>query len=66
MIDLNGIGHYVGNGWLQISVANLAITVVMFLIFAMALVAPFPRGRDAMDLSQRHDAQRPIDSGTQS
>ena len=66
MIDLNGIGHYVGDGWLQISVANLAITVLMFLIFATALIAPFPRGRDATNLSHGQESQRPIDLGSQS
>jgi hypothetical protein len=66
MIDLNGLGHYLGDGWLQISVANLVTTVLMFLIFATALVVPFPRGRDATKASHGQESQRSTESGTQS
>jgi len=44
-IDLDGPGHYVHWGVVQISVANLIVIVVMVLLFAAALFLPFPKGR---------------------
>jgi hypothetical protein len=46
-IDLNGPGNYVHWGVVQISVANLVVIAVMLLVFALALLLPFPgRRRD--------------------
>lgn len=45
-IDLNGRGHYLHWGVIQISVANLVVVLVMLLLFVLALVLPFPKGRD--------------------
>ncbi|HEV3172102.1 MAG TPA: hypothetical protein VGZ32_17255 [Actinocrinis sp.] len=45
-VDLNSPGHYVHWGVIQISVANLVVVGVMLLVFILALVLPFPRGRD--------------------
>jgi hypothetical protein len=44
-IDLNGPGHYLHWGVIQISVANLVVIGIMLLVFILALVLPFPRGR---------------------
>jgi hypothetical protein len=44
-VDLNGPGHYLHWGVIQLSVANLVVVGVMLLVFVLALVLPFPRGR---------------------
>jgi len=44
-VNLNGPGHYLNWGVIQISVANLVVIGVMLLVFVLALVLPFPRGR---------------------
>jgi hypothetical protein len=44
-VDLNGPGHYLNWGVIQISVANLVVIGIMLLIFVLALILPFPRGR---------------------
>jgi hypothetical protein len=41
-------GKYIHWGVIQISVANLAIILVMILVFILALVVPFPT-HDAQD-----------------
>ena len=43
--DLNGPGHYVHWGVIQLSVANLVVIGLMILAFVLALVLPFPGGR---------------------
>ena len=46
-VDLNGPGNYVHWGVVQISVANLAVILLMLAVFALALLLPFPgRRRD--------------------
>ena len=42
MFDLNGIGNYIGSGWLQISVANAVVVGLMVVGFVAALLLPFP------------------------
>jgi hypothetical protein len=44
-VGLGGKPHYIHWGWFQISAANVAVIVAMLLVFAVALLAPFPRGR---------------------
>jgi hypothetical protein len=44
-IDLNGTGHYVHWGVVQVSVANLVVVGVMLVVFVTALLLPFPRAR---------------------
>ena len=39
-------GRYLHWGVIQISLANLVIILVMIAIFVLALLLPFPRGRD--------------------
>lgn len=42
-----GAGHYLHWGVLSISVANLAIILVMIAVFGLALLLPFPRPRSS-------------------
>lgn len=44
-VDLDGPGHYLHWGFVQISVANAVVVLTMLAVFALALVLPFPRGR---------------------
>jgi hypothetical protein len=46
-IDLNGPGGYVHGSIFYVSVANLVLIAVMVVIFAAALLIPFPRGHGA-------------------
>ena len=43
LVNLGGNGHYIDWGFIQISVANLAVIVLMVLVFVLAIVLPFPR-----------------------
>lgn len=45
-VDLNAPGHYLHWGVVQLSVANLVVVVIMLVVFGLALVLPFPKGRD--------------------
>jgi hypothetical protein len=44
-IGLSGHGHYVHLGPVQIAVANLVVICLMVLVFALAIILPFPRDR---------------------
>ncbi len=46
-VELNHVGHYVTWGVIQISVANLVVIGAMLLVFVLALLLPFPRGRQS-------------------
>ncbi len=48
LINLNGSGHYIHWGFIQMSVANFVVIVLMIAIFVLAILLPFPRrkGRD--------------------
>jgi hypothetical protein len=43
LVNLNGTGHYVHWGFVQISVANLVVIALMVVVFVAALLIPFPR-----------------------
>jgi hypothetical protein len=43
LINLGGTGHYVHWGFIQISVANLVVILLMIIVFILAIVLPFPR-----------------------
>ena len=45
MENLNGPGHYIDWGPIQISLANLVMIIIGLAIFALALLLPFPKGR---------------------
>jgi hypothetical protein len=44
-IDLNGPGHYLHWGVIQISLANLVVIGLMLIVFVLAILLPFPRKR---------------------
>ncbi len=44
-VNLNHVGHYVTWGVIQVSVANLVVIATMVVVFLLALLLPFPRGR---------------------
>jgi hypothetical protein len=46
VIDLNGRARYLHSGWFLISVANLVVILAMIAVFALAILLPFPRGRE--------------------
>ncbi len=43
LINLNGSGHYVHWGFIQLSVANLVVILAMVAVFVLAILLPFPR-----------------------
>ncbi len=45
VVWLNGRPRYVHSGWFLISYANLAVVVLMVVVFALAIALPFPGGR---------------------
>ncbi len=45
LINLNGSGHYVHWGFIQISVANLVVIGLMVVVFIAAILVPFRRHR---------------------
>jgi hypothetical protein len=44
-VGLNGSPYYIHWGWFQISAANLAVIVLMLLVFVLAVAVPFPGRR---------------------
>ncbi len=47
VFNLNGPGHYVHWGFIQLSLANLVLILVMIVVFLLAIFLPFPtRNRD--------------------
>ena len=63
LINLNGPGHYVHWGFVQISVANLVVILLMIAVFVLAIVLPFPRRKDPTG-EHRHQVghRRPDDA----
>jgi hypothetical protein len=43
LVNLNGSGHYIHWGFIQLSVANFVVIVLMVLVFVLAILLPFPR-----------------------
>ena len=48
LVNLGGSGNYIHWGFIQLSVANFVVILLMILVFILAIVLPFPRrrGRD--------------------
>jgi len=46
LINLNGTGHYIHWGFIQISVANFVVIVLMILVFILAIALPFPKRKE--------------------
>ncbi len=43
LVNLNHPGHYIHWGFIQISVANLVVILLMIAVFVLAIALPFPR-----------------------
>ena len=43
LINLGGAGRYIHWGFIQISVANLVVILLMIAVFIAAILLPFPR-----------------------
>ena len=43
---MNHPATYLKSGWLQISVSNLIVIVLMLTIFALAVFVPFPKDKE--------------------
>jgi hypothetical protein len=42
-VNLDGPGHYIHLGVIQISVANLVVILLMVVVFILAILLPFPK-----------------------
>jgi hypothetical protein len=45
LLPLNSLGHYIHWHWIDISVANFIVIVLMVVTFVVALFVPFPGRR---------------------
>jgi uncharacterized membrane protein len=45
LLPLNSLGHYIHWHWIDISVANFIVILLMIVTFVAALLAPFPGRR---------------------
>jgi hypothetical protein len=45
VINLNGRPYYIHWGVIQISAANLLVIGLMVVVFVLAILLPFPKGR---------------------
>jgi hypothetical protein len=52
LINLNQPGHYLHWSIFTISIANLAIIAIMVVIFGLALILPFPKGKKENEVLQ--------------
>jgi hypothetical protein len=43
LVNLNGSGKYIHWGFIQISVANFVVIVLMVVVFVLAILLPFPK-----------------------
>jgi hypothetical protein len=43
LINLNGSGRYIHWGFVQISVANFVVIILMIAVFVLAILLPFPK-----------------------
>ncbi len=43
LINLSGNGRYIHWGFIQLSVANFVVIVLMVIVFVLAILLPFPK-----------------------
>ncbi len=43
LVNLNGSGNYIHWGFIQLSVANFIVILLMIAVFVLAILLPFPR-----------------------
>jgi hypothetical protein len=55
---LGGRAYFLHWGVVQVSLTNFLIIVAMIVVFVLALVLPFPHGRDDEDIGEGLHAQR--------
>jgi hypothetical protein len=55
---LGGHAYFLHWGVVQISLANFLVIVLMVVVFVLALLLPFPAGRDEEGRSEDADVQR--------
>ena len=47
IFNLNHPAHYVHWHFVQMSVSNIVVIVVMLIVFVVAILAPFPKGGES-------------------
>jgi hypothetical protein len=47
LVNLSNTGHYLHWGFIQLSVANAVVIVLMVVVFIIAIVVPFHTGKRA-------------------
>jgi hypothetical protein len=52
--SVHAAGKYLNWGVIQISLTNFLIIVAMIVVFVLALVLPFPRGREGDESDDRN------------
>jgi hypothetical protein len=70
LVNLNGTGHYLQWGIIQISYANAIVILAMIAVFVLALVLPFPghgdlAGSPGTDAG-RAESDASVDDGSRS
>lgn len=55
---LGGHAHFLHWSVIQISLANLVVILLMLVIFALAVIVPFPQGRHDEDALSGNDNPR--------
>jgi hypothetical protein len=43
LVNLNGNGHYIHWGFIQLSYSNFIVILLMIVVFVLAILLPFPR-----------------------
>lgn len=43
LVNLNGNGHYLHWGFIQLSLANFIVIILMIVVFVLAIILPFPK-----------------------
>jgi hypothetical protein len=46
LANLDQPAHYLKVGWIQVSPGNAVVIVIMLVLFVLALLLPFPKGKD--------------------
>jgi len=55
---LDGHARFLHWGVVQLSLANLIVIALMLIVFALAVIVPFPHARDDADSAEVDDVQR--------
>ena len=43
LVNLGGTGKYIHWGFIQLSVANFVVIILMIVVFVLAILLPFPK-----------------------